>query len=146
MLFGQKIYFSPKKVTVDNMVIHLGPLNRLHGRKQRFSLDRSRLIGSCYSGGCCLIKKNVFRCKVCVDSKAKNIFVSTEERRPDKSKKFQQTTRERCCCQNDNLNLIMQALRQTTMTQAKLHCLPTVTNAALIDLHVLNVSHIHRLL
>ena len=102
-------------------------------------------------------EKRVFRCKVCTDAKAKNIFVSgkdcskpkkddlakhetsADHRRSTTVKRQQREFVAATVTANDHAKAAVIAQMRTVLTQAK-HCLPTAKNAALVELQILNVS------
>ena len=102
-------------------------------------------------------EKRLFRCKVCIDAKAKNVFVSgkdctkpkkddlakhetsTDHRRSATVKRQQKEFVAAAVTANDHAKSAVIAQMRTVLTQAK-NCLPTAKNAALVDLQILNVS------
>ena len=99
----------------------------------------------------------VFRCRLCIAAKANNIFVtgkdSSKPKKDDLTKHQQSLDHRRAVVlpkqrkdfvtasvtANDHAKSGIIAQLRTVLTQAK-HCLPTVKNAALVELQVLNVS------
>ena len=102
-------------------------------------------------------EKRVFRCKICIEAKAKNVFVSGKEctkpkkdnlakhessadhRRSTTVKRQRKEFVTAAVTANDHAKAAVIAQMRTVLTQAK-HCLPTAKNAALVDLQILNVS------
>ena len=102
-------------------------------------------------------EKRMFRCKVCIHTKAKNVFVSgkdsSQTKKDDLTKleisadhwramllpKWQLEFMTASVVANDNAKLAIIVQMCTVLTQVK-YCLLTVKNKALVDLQVLNMS------
>ena len=101
----------------------------------------------------------VFKCKICVNAKASNVFATGKDasrpKKDDLTKHHNSADHRRSVAlpkrqrefvmasvtANDHAKAGIVAQLRTVLTQAK-HCLPTAKNSALVELQVLNVSNL----